>query len=60
MHGTRAAAQDWGTCYRNVHLDMGFQAWQASTCVFYHPARNVRVLIRGDDFTALGRDADLD
>eukprot|EP00969_Alexandrium_andersonii_P346357 15311064-Alexandrium_andersonii.AAC.1 len=60
MYGARDAAQNWGTCYRDVHLGMVFQAGKASTCVFYHPTRNVRVVIHGDDFTALGRDADLD
>eukprot|EP00969_Alexandrium_andersonii_P317099 14008961-Alexandrium_andersonii.AAC.1 len=60
MYGTRGAAQNGETCYRSAHLDMGFQAGKASTCVFYRPTRNVRVVIHGDDFTALGRDADLD
>eukprot|EP00969_Alexandrium_andersonii_P119798 5296583-Alexandrium_andersonii.AAC.1 len=43
MYGTRDAAQNWETCYRNLHLGVGFQAGKASTCVFYHPTRNVRV-----------------
>ena len=39
---------------------MGFEQGKATTCVFYHPTRKIIVVIRGDDFTALGYAEDLD
>ena len=32
----------------------------ASPCCFYHKTRDISVVVQGDDFTALGTDADLD
>ena len=60
MYGTRDAAQNWEEHYSNVHLEIGFQQGLSSTCVFRHRERNVTVVIHGDDFTALGKEKDLD
>ena len=60
MYGTRDAAQNWEEHYSQAHLDMGFEQGTASTCVFRHKDRGVRVVIHGDDFTALGYEKDLD
>eukprot|EP00969_Alexandrium_andersonii_P184420 8147606-Alexandrium_andersonii.AAC.1 len=54
MYGTRDAAQNREECYRAVHKDMGFAQGRASTCVFFHKAWKVWVVIHGDGFTALG------
>eukprot|EP00969_Alexandrium_andersonii_P335002 14805068-Alexandrium_andersonii.AAC.1 len=60
MYGTRDAAQNWEECYRGVRRDMGFTQGRAPTCVFFHKAWKVWVVIHGDDFTALGSDEALD
>ena len=60
MYGTRDATQNWEACYTQAHKDMGFTVGKASTCVFWHPEKNVRVVVHGDDFTALGWSTDLD
>ena len=60
MYGTRDAAHNWEECYREAHLSMGFQQGKASTCVYYHAKRNIRVVIHGDDFTALAKAMELD
>ena len=35
-------------------------AGAASPCCFYHKTKDISVVLHGDDFTALGTDADLD
>ena len=39
---------------------MGFRSGASSPCVFFHPERNVSIVVHGDDFNALGTSADLD
>ena len=39
---------------------MGFVSGAASPCCFHHPDRDISVVVHGDDFTAMGLDADLD
>ena len=60
MYGTRDAAQNWEEHYPNVHLEIGFKQGISSTCVFRHEDKHVTVVIHGDDFTALGKEKDLD
>ena len=60
MYGTRDAAFNWETAYREFMEEMGFKRGKASPCVFYHPKRNVRGVIHGDDFAMLGYEKDLD
>ena len=60
MYGTRVASQNWEEHYSNVHLGIGFKQGLASTCVFRHEEKNITVVIHGDDFTALGKEKDLD
>ena len=38
----------------------GFVTGTANPCVFHHKARDITVVVLGDDFTALGTDNDLD
>ncbi len=61
LYGTRDAPQNWEYEYANflVGPDVGFRRGTASPCVFYQPDRNVRVVVHGDDFTALGTDEGL-
>ena len=59
MYGTRDAAQSWEATYRKAHEEWGFQIGKASPCVMFHPERNLRLVVHGDDFTALGWESQL-
>merc|ERR1711965_94005 len=59
MYGTGGAAQSWESDYTRIYIeDLGFVQGKASPCVFYHRDRDLRVVVHGDDFTALGADED--
>ena len=60
MYGTRDAAQNWEYEYSQFLMNLGFSRGRASPCVFMHKERHVRLVVHGDDFTALGREKDLD
>ena len=60
IYGTEDAAQNWELAYRKAHADWGFRVGKASPCVMCHPQREIRVVVHGDDFTALGWEAELD
>ena len=60
MYGTRDAAQSWEATYRKAHEDWGFQVGSASPCIMFHPKREIRLVVHGDDFTALGWEHQLD
>ena len=59
MYGTRGAASKWEEHYSQVLISAGFVKGKASPCTFYHPIRQLRCVVHGDDFTTLGRGADL-
>ena len=59
-YGCRGAGHIWEECYRAALLAIGFVAGKAYPCCFHHVARNISVVVHGDDSTALGTDADLD
>jgi hypothetical protein len=54
LYGTRGAAAGWEDEYSAFLQDIGFQRGLASGCLFYHPARDLRVVVYGDDFSAVG------
>ena len=59
-YGTRDAGAIWEDTYRGALEDMGFQSGVASPCCFFHPGRNISLVVHGDDFTSLGIGGDLD
>ena len=59
MCGTRGAAQSWEATYRKAHEDWGFANGKASPCVMHHSERNIMLVVHGDDFTALGKEEQL-
>ncbi len=59
MSGTRDAVQNWDREYESAFLNIGFQQGKSSPCLFYHPYRNLRVVVHGDDFTIMGIDSNL-
>jgi hypothetical protein len=60
VYGTRDAAQNWEHQYANVMSELGFNRGIAVPCLFYHPVKEIRVAIHGDDFTSLGEAVNLD
>ena len=60
MYGTRDAAQNWEHEYSEFLESMGFKRGIATPCAFWHPGRKIRIVVHGDDFTALGHGQDLD
>ena len=60
MYGTRDAAQNWANAYTEFMMQSGFRKGKASPCAFWHPTRDIRCGVHGDDFTVLARESDLD
>ena len=60
LPGTRDAAQSWEVAYSNFLLKNGFVRGLACPCAFFHPGRNIRIVIHGDDINALGHCHELD
>ena len=54
MYGSRDAAHSWECKYVEVMDGIGFQSGLANPCAFYHPEREIRFVVHGDGFTALG------
>ena len=59
-YGTRDAGAIWEDTYRGALEQMGFVSGIASPCCFFHPDRQLHLVVHGDDFTSLGIQADLD
>jgi len=60
MYGTCDAAQNWEYEYVGFLSHVGFQRCRACPCEFYHPDRQLRLVVHGDDFTVLGHGVNLD
>ena len=57
MYGTRDGAHTWEWAYRTARESWGFVMGKTSHCVMHHPAKEIRIVVRGDDF-ALGEAKD--
>ena len=60
LQGRRDAAQNWEAAYSKVLVSNGFTQGKSTPCLFYHQGKNIRLVVHGDDFTALGHDKELD
>ena len=61
MYGTRKAADGWHCEYAGQLVKtLGFEVGDASACVFYHKAKDLRCSVHGDDFTTVGEKRHLD
>ena len=60
MYCTRDAAQNWEFAYAEYMEELGFIRGTASPCLFWHPGRELSVVVHGDDFTILGWEHQLD
>lgn len=59
MYGTRPAAQNWQRCFTELLVGQGFTVTRASTCIMRHNARDIDLLVHGDDFVSVGDEEDL-
>ena len=59
LYGTRDAALNWHEEYSKQLMDNGFVQGAASPCIFYHPQRNIRTVVHGDDYISVGMEEDL-
>ena len=50
LYGTRDAAQNLGFRHSQFTEGLGFLRGVSSSCVFYHPRREIRVVVHLDDF----------
>ena len=60
MCGMRQAAQGWEEWYARKMEGAEFRCGIGNSVVFYHRSRDISVLVRGDDFVAVGEDEDLE
>ncbi len=56
----RDAARNWELEYTEMMVEAWFSQGSHSACVFYRKQREVRAVVRGDDFTVLGSRVGLD
>eukprot|EP00969_Alexandrium_andersonii_P111121 4905304-Alexandrium_andersonii.AAC.1 len=59
LYGARAAPARWEALYTTALQGLGFVHGKASARCFYHPGRDIRRVVRGDEFTFTGYDPDL-
>jgi hypothetical protein len=59
LYGMRTAASSWEKEYSGTLEAAGFRPGKASTCTFWHPERDVKVIVHGDDFIIEGKEEDL-
>ena len=59
LYGTRGAAAGWEDEYATFMTEIGFRRGIASGCLFYHPGKDLRVVVYGDDFTIVGACGDV-
>ena len=60
MYGTRDAAQNWYKEYSQQLIGIGFTQGKASPCTLYHPTRNIRTYVHGDDYVSSGMPKELE
>jgi len=59
MYGTRPAASNWHTHYSGILLKLGFKKGSSNSCIFWHPGKDIKVMVHGDDFVSVGIDSSL-
>ena len=57
MYGTLDAAERWAEHYAATLCAAGFIRGTASPCHFYHPGKDIWVLVHGDNFVIVARQA---
>ena len=59
LYGTRDAAANWHKAYSQHLKDIGFEQGDSNPCLFYHPGRQIRLLVHGDDYVGVADDYQL-
>ena len=54
LYGTRDAPKRWEAYAAEVMISLGFRRGKASPCCYYHPSRDLRCVVHGDDFVLAG------
>ena len=54
MYGTRDAAANWYAKYSRLLMDIGFEIGKASSCHFWNPKLNIKMIVHGDDLISVG------
>ena len=49
LYGMRVAASNWGKEYSKTLEEVGFQPGRATVVAFFHPERDIRIIVHGDD-----------
>ena len=60
LYGFRKAASAWESHYSGKFEEVGFERGLTCGVVFYHPGRDLSLVVHGDDFTFCGVREDLD
>lgn len=53
LYGTRDAPANWEAAIRVVMTSIGFEQGKSNSCIYFHPEKQIRVEVRGDDFTSV-------
>ena len=56
----RTAASNWEKEYSKTLEEVGFQPGRATVVAFFHPERDIRIIVHGDDFVVEGEQSDLE
>ena len=59
LYGTRDASKGWQTTLSNHLVELGFKRGKGFPAVFYHPTRDIKCLVHGDDYVSAGLDEEL-
>ena len=59
LYGMRTAASNWEREHSGTLQDAGFAVGRGTSCAFYHPGRDVRIIVHGDDLVE-GEEEDLE
>ena len=60
LYGTRDAPANWEATILRVMTQLGFVRGRSNSCLYFHPLREIRVEVHGDDFTGLGAKPELE
>ena len=55
LYGMRTAASNWGKECSKTLEEVGFHPGRATVVVFFHPTRDIRIIVHGDDFVVEGQ-----
>ena len=60
LYGFRPAAAAWENHYADNLVSVGFRRGEATPVAFYNKAKDISLVVHGDDFTFVGEDDSLD